>query len=50
MMEMTLVAATLLQQLRPRLAPGQGEPVLETHMALRPRGGLRLQWTTHTAP
>jgi cytochrome P450 len=44
MMEMTLVTATLLAQLRPELAPGQGEPVLQAHLSLRPKGGLRLRW------
>ena len=47
MMVMMLVAATLLQQLRPRLSPGQGEAEPQTHMGLRPRGGLRLQWAPH---
>jgi cytochrome P450 len=44
-MEMTLVAATILQHLQPRLVPGQGDVVPQVHMSLRPKGGLRLKWT-----
>lgn len=47
-MEMILVAATMLQQLRPALAPGQTAPVLQAHMALRPKGGMRLRWSAQS--
>jgi cytochrome P450 len=45
MMEMTLVAATLLQHLKVELAAGQGEAQPQALMSLRPRGEARLRWT-----
>jgi cytochrome P450 len=45
MMEMTLVAATLLQHLKVELAAGQGEAQPAALMSLRPRGEVRLRWT-----
>jgi cytochrome P450 len=45
MMEMTLVATTLLQHLRVALAPGQQEAQPVALMSLRPRGEVRLRWT-----
>jgi cytochrome P450 len=48
MMEMTLVAATLLQRLHVALAPGQGHAEPVPLMSLRPRGEVRLRWTMRT--
>jgi len=45
MMEMTLVAATLLQHLQVDLADGQGEAQPAALMSLRPKGEVRLRWT-----
>lgn len=45
MMEMTLVIATILQQFRLTLAPGQGEVALKPDIILRPKGGLKMQAT-----
>jgi cytochrome P450 len=45
MMEMVLVAATLLQPLHVELAPGQQEAQPVALMSLRPRGEVRLRWT-----
>jgi cytochrome P450 len=45
MMEMTLVAAALLQHLKVELAAGQGEAEPDALMSLRPRGEVRLRWT-----
>jgi cytochrome P450 len=45
MMEMTLVAATLLQHLQVELAAGQEEAQPVALMSLRPRGEVRLRWT-----
>jgi cytochrome P450 len=45
MMEMTLVAATLLQHLQVELAPGQAEAKPVPLMSLRPRCEVRLHWT-----
>src|SRR5262249_26774571 len=45
MMEMTLVAATLLQHLQVELAPGQGEAQPVVKMSLRPKDDVRLRWT-----
>jgi cytochrome P450 len=45
MMEMVLVAATLLQRLKVELAPGQGEAQPLVSMSLRPKGDVRLRWT-----
>jgi cytochrome P450 len=45
MMEMTLVAATLLQHLNVEPAAGQGEARPVALMSLRPRGEVRLRWT-----
>jgi cytochrome P450 len=45
LMEMTLVAATLLQHLNVELAPGQGEAQPVALMSLRPKGEVRLRWT-----
>jgi cytochrome P450 len=42
LMLFTLVAATVVQQFRLTLAPGQGPVEPELHIAIRPRGGLRL--------
>jgi cytochrome P450 len=44
-MEMTLVAATLLQHLKVELAAGQGEARPAALMSLRPRGEVMLRWT-----
>jgi cytochrome P450 len=44
MMEMTLVAATILQHLKVELAPGQKEAHPVALMSLRPRGEVRLRW------
>jgi cytochrome P450 len=44
-MEMTLVLATVLQQFRVELAPGQRDAEPEPLIALRPRGGVRLTLT-----
>ena len=41
-MTMKLVIATVLQQYRPGLAPGQREAAVEPLLVLRPRGGLRM--------
>jgi hypothetical protein len=41
---MTLVAATLLQRLEVKLAPGQGEPKPVALMSLRPESEVRLLW------
>jgi cytochrome P450 len=49
MMEMTLVAATLLQRLRVELAPGQGEARPVALMSLRPEREVRLRWTRRSA-
>jgi cytochrome P450 len=45
MMEMTLVAATLLQHLKVELTPGQGEARPVALMSLRPKAEVRLRWT-----
>jgi cytochrome P450 len=45
MMEMTLVAATLLQHLRVEIAAGQEEAQPVALMSLRPKGAVRLRWT-----
>jgi cytochrome P450 len=45
MMEMTLVAATLLQHLKPELAAGQPEAEPVARMSLRPKDPVRLRWT-----
>jgi cytochrome P450 len=44
-MEMTLVAATLLQRLQVGLAAGQGEARPVALMSLRPESEVRLRWT-----
>jgi cytochrome P450 len=44
MMEMTLVAATILQHLQAELAPGQKEAQPVARMSLRPRGEVMLRW------
>jgi cytochrome P450 len=49
MMEMTLVAATLLQQLKVELAPGQGDAEPVALMSLRPKGEVRLRWSRREA-
>jgi cytochrome P450 len=45
MMEMTLVAATLLQHLQVELAAGQEDAQPVALMSLRPRNEVRLRWT-----
>jgi cytochrome P450 len=45
MMEMTLIAATLLQHLQVELAPGQEEAQPVALMSLRPKDEVRLRWT-----
>jgi cytochrome P450 len=45
MMEMTLVAASLLQHLNVELAPGQEEAEPVALMSLRPKSAVRLRWT-----
>jgi cytochrome P450 len=47
MMEMTLVAATLLQHLKVELAAGQEEAQPVALMSLRPKGDVWLRWTRH---
>jgi cytochrome P450 len=42
-MEMALIVATVLQRYRLELAPDQGPVEPELHVAIRPRGGLRLR-------
>jgi cytochrome P450 len=49
MMEMTLVAATLLQHLNIELAAGQEEARPVARMSLRPKGEVRLRWTGREA-
>jgi cytochrome P450 len=49
-MEMVLIVATMLQRYRLALAPGQGAVVPEVHVAIRPRGGLRMKALRRTAP
>ena len=44
MAEMVLIVATLLSRFRIEFAPGQGEPQLQVHMSLRPRGGIRVRF------
>jgi cytochrome P450 len=45
LMEMTLVAATLLQHLKVELAAGQDEAQPVALMSLRPKDKVRLRWT-----
>jgi cytochrome P450 len=45
LMEMVLVAATVLQRFRVGLAPGQGEVEPEVKIVLRPKGGLHMRLT-----
>jgi cytochrome P450 len=45
LVEMLLVAATLLQTLRPAPQPGAREVEPLPHLSLRPRAGLPLRWT-----
>jgi cytochrome P450 len=45
MMEMTLVAATLLQHLKVELAVGQEKAQPVALMSLRPKGEVRLRWS-----
>jgi cytochrome P450 len=45
MMEMTLVAATLLQNLKVEPVVGQKEAQPSALMSLRPKGDVRLRWT-----
>jgi cytochrome P450 len=49
MMEMTLVVATILQQFRVALGPGQGEVVAAPDIMIRPKGGLRMTVSKRTA-
>ena len=42
MMQLALIAATMLQHAELDLAPGQGEVAPEALIAIRPRGGLRM--------
>jgi cytochrome P450 len=49
-MEMTLVAATLLQHLQVDLAAGQEEAQPVALMSLRPKGAVRLRWTRRNVP
>ena len=41
-MQMVLTVATVLQQFRLGLAPGQEQVEPEPHIAIRPRGGLHM--------
>jgi cytochrome P450 len=50
MMEMTLVAATLLQHLNVDLAAGQEEAQPVALMSLRPKGAVWLRWTRRNVP
>ena len=45
MTEMTLVAATMLQQCEVHAVPGADDPELQVTMALRPKEPLTLRWT-----
>ncbi len=45
LVEVQLVAATLLQRLSVRALPGAAEAALHARLSLRPEGGLRLRWT-----
>jgi cytochrome P450 len=45
MMEMTLVAATILQHLNVELAAGQGPALPVARMSLSPGSGVKLRWT-----
>ena len=49
MMTMKLVVATVLQQYRLALAPGQGEVEIEPLLVLRPKGGLHMSLHKRTA-
>jgi cytochrome P450 len=49
LVEMQIVAATLLQTLSVRTLPGAGEAGLHARLSLRPAGGLRLRWTARAA-
>lgn len=50
MMEMTLIAAMLLQRFDLRPAPGQTEPNLQQTLTLRPAGGIRLVLNARRRP
>ena len=45
LVELSLVAATLLQSLSVHTLPGAAEADLHARLSLRPEGGLRLRWT-----
>jgi cytochrome P450 len=45
LVELQLVAATLLQALSVSALPGAREAGLHARLSLRPEGGLRLRWT-----
>lgn len=49
MMEMMMVAATLLQRVRVEPAPGRGPARPVVRMSLRPQGEVRLRWTRRHA-
>ena len=46
LVEVQLVAATLLQRLSVCALPGAADARLHARLSLRPEGGLRLRWTT----
>ncbi len=48
MMEMILILASVLQQFRVKLAPGQGDVEPEPLIAVRPKGGLRVSLERRT--
>ena len=50
MMTMKLVVATVVQQYRLGLAPGQGEVEVEPLLVLRPKGGLHMTLGKRAAP
>ncbi|MCA1612819.1 MAG: cytochrome P450 [Acidobacteria bacterium] len=45
LVELQIVAATLLQHLSVRTLPGAADAGLHARLSLRPEGGLRLRWT-----
>lgn len=49
LVEVQLVAATLLQRLSVSALPGAPDARLHARLSLRPEGGLRLRWTTRKA-
>ena len=50
LMEMTLIVATVLREFRLMLPPDQAASVPEPLVAIRPRGGLRMQLERRPTP